>query len=69
MRQSGTATSIWMFPGILAAVTATGLLIALFNDGVYDTAGWLLLSIPLLTTIYFAARARTAQDAERRSGR
>ncbi len=42
---------------VLAFLTLAGLLVALFGDGFWDAASWLLLALPLAVLIWYVARS------------
>ncbi len=45
-------------PALIAAISATGLVLALLGDGVMDALAWLCLSLPLLAVLAALARRR-----------
>jgi hypothetical protein len=59
------AVRVWRAPAVLAAVTAVGLLAALFVDGAADAAGWLPLAVPLVVVSWFVSpRVQRARNKE-----
>lgn len=49
------AVVIWRAPLTVAAITAFGLVIALFVDGAADAAGWIALAVPVAVVGWFAS--------------
>jgi hypothetical protein len=45
----------WRMPIVLAAITAFGVLAALFVDGTSDAAGWVPLAVPLVVVAWFVS--------------
>jgi uncharacterized membrane protein YjjP (DUF1212 family) len=41
----------YQWPVALALITLCGLLFALFGDGVWDVASWMLLAVPLIVLV------------------
>ena len=60
-----TPVRVWRAPAALAAITAVGLLAALFVDGAADAAGWLPLAVPVVVVSWFVSprvqRSRTKE--------
>ena len=50
MKQAGRS-KIWKIPMILSVLTALGLLLALFGEGVWLPLSWLATGIPLLVVM------------------
>jgi hypothetical protein len=51
---------IFLVPAVLAALSAAGLVSALFGDGAWDVMSWLALATPVAIAMYFAGRARVS---------
>jgi len=43
---------------VLAAITAAGLLSALFGDGLWDAVSWVALAVPLFVIVWKINRSR-----------
>jgi hypothetical protein len=43
-----SSREIYQWPVALACITLCGLLFALFGDGIWDAASWMLLAVPLI---------------------
>jgi len=56
MSRTLSLREIYRWPTAIALVIVTGLLSALFGDGVWDAFSWLLLVIPLLLLLIFLYR-------------
>lgn len=44
---------------VLAAITGSGLLSALFGDGLWDAASWLALAVPLFVIVWKITQSRS----------
>ena len=49
---------VWLWPIVLGLVSAIGLVTALLGDGVWDTASWIGLGLPVAVCGWFALRPR-----------
>lgn len=58
-----TTSQIFLMPVILAVVSGAGLTFALLEDGLWDVASWVALSIPVAVPL--ACIARRAHDGDR----
>lgn len=47
---------VWCAPGVLALISAAGLLSGLLADGVGDVVSWLALAAPIVVVLYRVAR-------------
>jgi hypothetical protein len=56
---------VWRVPIALAAVTAFGLLFALFVDGAADAAAWVALATPVAVVSWFASPRVQRRRAQR----
>jgi len=56
MSRTLSLREIYRWPTAIALVIVTGLLSALFGDGVWDALSWVLLVIPLLLLLIFLNR-------------
>jgi hypothetical protein len=57
MARSAGVLRVWGRPAAVAAVTALGLLSALFGDGVWDALSWFALGAPLLIIGWHVTRS------------
>jgi len=48
MKEIPPAIRIWGMPIVLGILSTTGLLAALFSDGIGDVISWITLGIPLV---------------------
>ena len=53
---------LWGWPLFMAAISASGLLSALFSDGWGDAWSWLALGFPVAVTAWFAVPRRKQTD-------
>jgi hypothetical protein len=44
---------VYGMPILLAVITLSGLLFALFGDGLWDAASWIILALPLLILLWY----------------
>ncbi len=64
MSQPSPFRRIYGPAAILAAVTFYGLLSALLGDGIWDTASWCALSIPLAVIVWKWGQSRSTKFTE-----
>lgn len=55
-------TQIFLFPAIIAAIVALGLVSALLGDGIWDATSWIALVVPLAVTAFFVLKRRPADE-------
>lgn len=48
--------SLWLWPGVVGALSALGLVAGLVLDGIGDTAAWVGLGVPVAITAWFGLR-------------
>jgi hypothetical protein len=58
-RTRQTVSQILLVPAALAALTASGLIFALVEDGIWDALSWVALSIPIALLVICIARGRS----------
>lgn len=56
MSHPASLSRVYRGPAIVALLTAAGLALALFGDGLWDAVSWVLLAIPLLMLARFFVR-------------
>jgi uncharacterized membrane protein len=53
---SRSIARIFGWPAIIALTVAFGLISALLGDGVWDTASWVALALPLVVVAFFLVK-------------
>lgn len=48
--------TLWLWPAVLGALTAAGLVIGLVFDGIGDVAAWIGLGAPVAVAAWFSLR-------------
>lgn len=59
MNKHNNFRKIYASASILAAITGSGLLSALFGDGLWDAVSWLALPVPLFVIVWKITRGRS----------
>lgn len=52
-------SEIWLWPAVLAVLTAFGLLSALLGTGIWHWLSWVAISIPLIVIGYYWLQDKT----------
>ena len=58
MNTHNSFRKIYGSASVLAAITGSGLLSALFGDGLWDAASWIALAVPLFVIVWKITRSR-----------
>jgi|GEM_PF-1875210 len=56
MKMQLTGKQIWSVPIALGFISASGLIAALFFDGIGNVISWIALAVPVAVAVWYAVR-------------